>query len=318
MEIKQYAPVIIPTLNRYGHFKRCIDSLERCTGADKTDVYVGLDYPPSEKYVEGWEKIDAFLAEKEKHNRFKNLYVRRRDHNCGIGKVGSNIHLLRLEVEELYDTYIMSEDDNEFSPNFLEYINYGLMVYRNRKDVMAITGFLFPEVSYNKNANAYLSSFSNAYGTGYWTEKKFDFSKKGSKAFVDEVLSSWKLSWNLYKKRAASLNGMLSMHFRGIYYGDVLKTAELILKNRYSLFPAISKVRNWGHDGTGEHCSITNKYIKQAIDENKTFENPAITVTIDIAKKLDFSIFKRIAVIVRYIGFRLTGKDWFNFYWKNQ
>ena len=64
MEIKQYAPVWIPTLNRFEHFKRCLESLERCTGADKTDVYVGLDYPPSDKYVEGWKKIDAYLAEK--------------------------------------------------------------------------------------------------------------------------------------------------------------------------------------------------------------------------------------------------------------
>ena len=51
MEINHYAPVIIVTLNRYEHFKRCLDSLEKCTGANKTDVYVGLDYPPSEKYV---------------------------------------------------------------------------------------------------------------------------------------------------------------------------------------------------------------------------------------------------------------------------
>lgn len=66
MEIKQYAPVLIPTLNRYEHFKRCLESLERCTGADMTDVYVGLDYPTSDKYRKGWQKIDLFLKEKEK------------------------------------------------------------------------------------------------------------------------------------------------------------------------------------------------------------------------------------------------------------
>ena len=66
IEEKKYAPVYIPTLNRYEHFKRCLESLERCTDADKTDVYVGLDYPPSEKYVAGWKKIDEYLKEKEK------------------------------------------------------------------------------------------------------------------------------------------------------------------------------------------------------------------------------------------------------------
>ena len=51
-----FAPVIIPTLNRYEHFRKCLESLEACTGAEKTDVYVALDFPPSEKYVEGWKK----------------------------------------------------------------------------------------------------------------------------------------------------------------------------------------------------------------------------------------------------------------------
>ena len=50
-----FAPVIIPTLNRYEHFRKCLESLEACTGAEKTDVYVALDFPPSEKYVEGWK-----------------------------------------------------------------------------------------------------------------------------------------------------------------------------------------------------------------------------------------------------------------------
>ena len=49
------APVIIGTLNRFEHFHDCLESLEKCTMADETDVYVALDYPPSEKYVEGWK-----------------------------------------------------------------------------------------------------------------------------------------------------------------------------------------------------------------------------------------------------------------------
>jgi hypothetical protein len=57
--------VIIPTLNKYEHFKHCIELLDRCTWADKTDVYVGLDYLPVDKYFEGWRRIDEYLR-----NRF--------------------------------------------------------------------------------------------------------------------------------------------------------------------------------------------------------------------------------------------------------
>ena len=69
------APVIIPTLNRYSHFKQCLDSLELCTLADKTIVYVALDFPPSEKYIDGWRKIDNYLRDKKSHNNFRKLIV---------------------------------------------------------------------------------------------------------------------------------------------------------------------------------------------------------------------------------------------------
>ena len=68
MKIKQYAPVVIPTLNRYKHFKACLESLEKCKYADKTNVYVSLDFPPSDKYKEGWLKISEYLSEGGKSN----------------------------------------------------------------------------------------------------------------------------------------------------------------------------------------------------------------------------------------------------------
>ena len=55
-----YAPVLIPTLCRYEHFKRCIESLSACTGAEHTDVYIGLDYPAKESHRAGYEQIKNF------------------------------------------------------------------------------------------------------------------------------------------------------------------------------------------------------------------------------------------------------------------
>lgn len=311
-----YAPVVIPTLNRFVHFKRCLESLERCTGADKTDVYVGLDYPPSEEYVEGWKLIDQFLAEKERSNGFKNLYVRRRAQNCGVSKKGSNFGLLMQEIRQKYETYISTEDDNEFSPNFLEFVNYGLLKYRDRTDVMAVCGFLFPEVDVAKDLGAFMASFSCTYGTGYWTYKKYDFHKDGLKVYVENILSSWNLSWKLYCKRSKSLNSFISMHFRKSYYGDVVKTAELLLTDKFTLFPSISKVRNWGHDGSGIHCSITDKYIKQTIDDNSIFNETKEVPKLKISDNIDFGFLKRIVIIIRYIGLRVTKLDLLGFYWR--
>ena len=70
----QYAPVIIATLNRYAYLKRCLESLEKNTDAEKTEVYVSVDFPPSEKYYSGYEEVVKYLKHKEKKNAFNQWF----------------------------------------------------------------------------------------------------------------------------------------------------------------------------------------------------------------------------------------------------
>lgn len=53
---EDYTPIMIPTLCRYEHFRRCLESLQRRTHANETDVYVGLDYPAKESHWDGYKK----------------------------------------------------------------------------------------------------------------------------------------------------------------------------------------------------------------------------------------------------------------------
>ena len=50
----KYAPVMIPTLCRYEHLKRCIESLQMNSWAKYTDLYIGLDYPAKESHIDGY------------------------------------------------------------------------------------------------------------------------------------------------------------------------------------------------------------------------------------------------------------------------
>ena len=98
------APVTIPTLCRYEHFKRCIESLSRCTLADKTEVYVALDYPAKESHWNGYNKIkDYLLSHKEDNLGFKKLIVIQRSRNYGLGEEG-NIMTLRKEIFSKYES----------------------------------------------------------------------------------------------------------------------------------------------------------------------------------------------------------------------
>ena len=162
----RYAPVSIPTLNRYKHFRDCLESLEKCNGAEYTEVYVGVDYPPSPKYIEGWEKINEYLDRKIENNNFLKLVVFKREKNCGVCNPNSNSALLHKYLSERYDRFISSEDDNVFAKTFLDYMNQGLEKYKNDPKCTAICGYNYYGVHSDKyDKNVYLSHEYSALGS---------------------------------------------------------------------------------------------------------------------------------------------------------
>lgn len=272
MEIIEFAPVYIPTLNRYEHFKRCLDSLERCTWADHTDVYVGLDYPPSEKYLEGWKKIDAYLTEKENNNGFKNLFVRRRDHNLGIGHPGSNSNMLCQEVVAVSDKYIFSEDDNEFSPNFLDYMNKALDKYKDDNRVIRVSAYT-PSVFYNITENTtFFGVDTPAYGLGAWQHKNVGVHIVDYKEIDAALRSSFKLFWKLFWTYPALIYIAVHMIRGKKDHGDVRYSMNNLLCGTFTLEPSMSLSRNWGADGTGLHSGVVKGLESEAIQTEKYFD----------------------------------------------
>ena len=54
--ITTFAPVVIPTMNRYEHFASLIKSLQKNRYACETDVIIGLGYPSKADQIDGYEK----------------------------------------------------------------------------------------------------------------------------------------------------------------------------------------------------------------------------------------------------------------------
>lgn len=273
-----YAPVIIPTLNRFEHFKNCLESLEACVGAEFTDVYVALDYPPSEKYVEGWKKIDIYLHEKEKGNNFHSLTVYRRETNyffSGKGNWQTAVKDATINV----DRYIFSEDDNIFSPNFLEFINKGLEKYKNDSSVLAICGYSHPyPIKYSDN-NYFMQNVDfSAWGYGIWKDRIVKSDNACNKAYFRKKLHSLN---NLNKLKKHGLNRLLyaiqcAYGNKVIPDNDNTLSIYMVLESMNVVMPTITKVRNMGWDGTGVHCqegkSLENIHTKRIIDDEDQFD----------------------------------------------
>lgn len=267
MEITQFAPVLIPTLNRYEHFHRCVESLSKCTHADKTDLYIALDYPANDSHWEGYNKIKEYLNE---ISGFKSLNIIQRDKNFGATQ---NIIDAREQVFQKYDRIILSEDDNEFAPNFLDYINKGLDKFENDHSVLAICGFSYPiKIPKSYNYNHYFSKVFSAWGYGIWKSKydDIDWSINNIKKFLKNPFNIWKIKYVPYDL----LFGLFHIIKTGIITGDRVFAFNNFLHNTYSVFPTISTVKNWGNDGSGIHCKVSKlSYIlqEQKLDKEKTF-----------------------------------------------
>lgn len=318
VEIKTYAPAVISTLNRYEHFKRCLESLEKCKGAEYTDVYVGLDYPPSEKYVEGWKKIDSYLQQKEVKNGFKKLVVIRREHNFGVSGVNSNYgRLVRDEIINKYDRFLPVEDDNEFSPNYLEFVNQGLELYKDDEKCTAICGYNYYGMSIPENyrESTYLSREFSGWGCGYWTEKWKLFADRLNINYEKEIMNSWKRIWTIYKHEPRLLNTIILNIQIGRAFGDTLYVCQQYLDDYYSVFPVLSKVRNHGFDGSGTTIFKPDEFHnKQVIDEKHDFEMNRLYVVDDkvqkeVEKCFERSLFLNIVIFIRVFVFYLSGID---------
>ena len=259
-----FAPVIIPTLNRYNHLRRCVESLARCTNANETELIIGLDYPPSEKYEEGWRKINDYLPT---ITGFKNVTILKRDSNYGAIE---NMNSLFDYADSITDRYIFTEDDNEFSPNFLEYMNKGLEKYLNNPRVYSISGYNFPIDMQGYDKNIWASYRFSAWGCGFWKSKRLKITKNELLRFVLNPIHFFKILYYLPLK-VFTIPVMLS---RRDVYGDSCYEIYCCVNRWVSIFPAVSKVRNWGRDGSGLHGQTdeTDPCYNQEIDSADSFE----------------------------------------------
>lgn len=314
-ETLRYSPVVIPTLNRFTHLKRCIESLANCSGADKTILIIGLDYPPGQKYYDGYFKIKDFLP---KVTGFQNVVVINAKEN--LGAVNNCRRLYDYVISLGFNKCIFTEDDNEFSPNFLEFINKGFSMFEADNHVMAVCGYLPPQISGNVNG-CFLGNMFTAWGAGIWLNKKYTYQTIGEKEYLNNVLYSWKDSLRLFRLRSDSLQGFLSMHFKKEIYGDVFKTAEILLEDRWCLYPEMTKVRNWGHDGSGVNCNNMKYdiYSAQKIDEDDHYSFVSTQIQRQcIAGYTDKNIWRKIVILFRYFVFRAFDLDLLDFYYRKR
>ena len=280
-----YAPVLIPTLCRHQHLIRCIESLRNNPWAKYTELYIGLDYPAKEAHWEGYRIIDEYL--KGPFPEFREVNVFRREQNVGAAR---NSNLLRAEVYKKFDRYIYMEDDLEASPNFLEYIDKALLEYEDDPDVIGVTGYAYPlDWKIAEKCTVVRQNFNGSvWGYGCWRDKREalriylqsnglakDFSHAFKAGRLNEMIDYAIMDYvNLCENGWSGKSGFLNRTT------DVALRIYLSVKQKYIIMPRISKIRNYGYDGSGLYCpKIEGNLEGEFCVENYRFSEQPIDVS---------------------------------------
>ncbi len=291
-KIKSFAPVLIITLNRDEHFINCVNSLSTCLHADKTDLYIALDYPLKDIHWEGYNKILEYLPT---INGFNSVNVIKRDRNYGIEK---NYFDAVDYVFEKHDSLIFSEDDNLFSNDFLNFMSLSLDIYKDRSDIFSVSGYNYPIDTTSIESEVYLWAGHSAWGVGFWKEKwyKINWNKEFVLSQVANFIKDYPSVIRFNKIANHYLPAMVTMLEMKRENGDGYICLYQYLNKMYSIFPKYSRVKNLGHDGTGNHCVVIEDdiYQKQALyNGSHEYEMPVEINLSESVNNILYNHFKR-------------------------
>lgn len=259
------APVILFVYNRPHHTKKTLDALSRNAGVKTTHITVYADGPRTPEDVTAVNEVKKLIRS---FSRFSaSLTLVERPENYGLAK---NIISGVSETLQRNSDVIILEDDIETAPEFLNFMNAALQLYRDEKKIWHVSGWNYP-ISDNGLMDAFLWRGMNCWGWATWTDRWQQFEKNPA-----NLLSSWNKNSirNFNLENAYDFWNQVELNHRGKINTWAIFWYATIFKNRgLCLNPSRSLVANTGIDGSGTHCG-DNDIFRGKLDDSRPSHFP--------------------------------------------
>lgn len=247
--------MLIPTCNRFEHFRNLVTSLQACPEAKKTHLYVALDAPYSPSVIASNRRI-ASLADRLKG--FGAVTVWKRDQNLGPNR---NIGQAVEDVFRSHDRLIFLEDDNVVARNFLAFMNQAMEAFAPDPRCFAVGGHHWgTSGASDPHVDCYCAPYFGAWGIGLFRDRFIPahlLAGPRPDAFFAQPVGLWKSIRYTPHLFRIYMEGWL----QGKRHGDALYSLRCLKKNLYVAYPTKSKVINRGFDGSGQHCGVSDQVL---------------------------------------------------------
>lgn len=268
------APILITVYNRLDLLKRCIDSLKKCKESKDSILYISSDAAYQESDI---DKIDEIRNFASKVKGFKDVVLLFKSENQGSYK---SVHNSMEFVLDKHDCVVFLEDDNEVNEHFLTYMNNSLVKYSSNENIHFICSYLFPNCNPLLDEDVFLWGGFSPWGFATWKKswKRMNFDPSRLYSHNYKYLDMIKL-WFIDPR---SLSVVMLDKSKSIAVTDARICFNLMKIGGYSIFPSKGISVNRGHDGSGEHESLNDIYLKQEL----SVFSPSLPVFIDVNKRL--------------------------------
>jgi hypothetical protein len=245
------APIALFVYNRLSHTEQTVSALLKNELAKDTELFVYCDGAKKPEAKESVEKVRQFVRNIK---GFKSIKITERNENFGLPK---SIITGVTEIVNKFGKIIVMEDDLVTNPYFLRYMNDALEFYKDEEDVISIHGYVYPVKK--QLPDTYFIKGADCWGWATWKRGWDIFDADGSKLL--EELRARKLQKEFDFNYTFPYTGMLEGQVAGEIGSWAIRWyASAFLKNKLTLYPGKSLVKNIGNDGTGSNCPEQDQF----------------------------------------------------------
>ncbi len=262
------APIILFVYNRKDHTEKTIEALKKNDLAGESELFIYSDAAKNAANFDAVEEVREYI---KTVNGFKSVTIIERENNMGLAK---SVILGVSEIVNKYGKVIVLEDDLITAPQFLKYMNKNLENYEEVEDVISIHGYNYPIKIIEKQ---FFLKGADCWGWATW-KRGWDLFEENGEKLLKELKDGGQIrEFNF--NNSYNYSGMLEDFINGKNSSWAVRWyASAFLKDKYTLYPGKSLVKNIGLDNTGTHSG----YQKETFFNNETFTSEEYTKKIDV------------------------------------
>ena len=244
------APIALFVYNRPFHSKKTVEALKSNHLAKDSNLFIFSDGWKGADDKDSVQKVREYIKKVE---GFKKVQIIESDSNLGLSR---SIITGVTNLTNEYGRCIILEDDIITSTIFLNYMNFYLDKYSSDDRVGSIHGYSYPVANLPE---LYFLKGADCWGWATWKRSWAHFEVDGSTLMAQ--LKKRKLIRDINYNNSYPFYEMLKRQVKGEIDSWAIRWhASLFLKNKLTLYPGKSLVKNIGLDSSGTHCNKTSEY----------------------------------------------------------